>query len=114
MIHNHCKEDIIKQRIDNVLDIDTMRDAEDDLKNIDPLFPLNLRNLQDCICPECLFKAPSIDVLQKHMQKVFITELCGGKLELNTLFVFYISNPNIENQVLPKHSSFTNIHTLQK
>ena len=80
MIHNHCKEDIIKQRIDNVLDIDTMRDAEDDLKNIDPLFPLNLRNLQDCICPECLFKAPSIDVLQKHMQKVFITELCGGKI----------------------------------
>ena len=73
MIHNHSKEDIVKQRIDNILGIDTMRDAEDEnLKNnIDPLFPLNLRNLQDCICPECLFKAPSIDVLQKHMQKVF-------------------------------------------
>ena len=86
MIHNHCKEDIIKQRIDNVLDIDTMRD-EDDLKNIDPLFPLNLKNLQDCICPECLFKAPSIDALQKHMQKVFKIFLkVERKLEPNLLF----------------------------
>ena len=83
MIHNHSKDDIIKQRLNSILDIESGED-KDELQHVCEICFIKTETSSDLVkhlsqyhkdtalhmCPECLFKAPSYESLQKHMQKV--------------------------------------------
>ena len=92
MVHNHSKEDVMKKRLDNILEVPPTNDTTDNVEEKEEIqyicevcyvncgtYNHLLKHLHHYhkgfswhMCPECYYRAPSIEMIQSHVKKVTI------------------------------------------